>query len=29
MYTQHLADVGLDVHVLEVLVGVGVKQAQS
>lgn len=27
--TQHLADVGFDVHVLKVLVGVSVKQAQS
>lgn len=27
--TQHLADVGLDVNILEVLEGVGVKQAQS
>lgn len=27
-FTQHLADVGLDVHVLQVLVGVGVIQPQ-
>lgn len=27
--TQHLADVRLDVHVLQVLVGVSMKQAQS
>lgn len=29
IHTQHFADVRLNVHVLQVLVGVGVKQAQS
>lgn len=28
-HTQHLADIGLYVHVLEVLVGVSVKQTKS
>lgn len=29
MFTQHLADIGLNVHILEMLVGVGVKQAEG